>query len=376
MTDSKQTDTDAAVATPFSSNAMRLSMRDWVIATSVLLLAMILTPIVWRLLEPFAPPPDFRVPYDLSDDYWVYQRLVDRTIRDKQILVIGDSVVWGEYVDPQHTLSHNLNELHGESRFANGGLNGTHPLALQGLVQYYANDVRATRVVLHCNLLWMSSAERDLQSEKEMTFNHPRLVPQFVPRIPCYKADAAERMGIAIDRYSSLRLWVNHLRVADFEGLDIHSWTLEHPYENPIERIRSGAIQPQDKPHSLPIVWTERGMQPQDIPWIDLDTSLQWRAFRDTAKLLRDRGNSVFVIIGPFNEHLLTRESQDRYHTMSHQAEAWLDEREIAYYAATALPSDEYADASHPLAAGYIRLAEQVYEQPEFQRWLGGVLVQ
>ncbi len=155
--------------------------------------------------------------------------------------------------------------------------------------------------------------------------------------------------------------------------MDLHSWTLEHPYENPIERIRLEDLQPPDKPHSRPLVWTERGIQPQDIPWIDLDTSLHWRAFRNTVKLLRDRGNSVFVIIGPFNEHMLTHESQNRYHTMSQQAETWLAEKEIACYPATALPSQEYADASHPLNAGYIRLAEQLYKQPEFQRWLGRV---
>ncbi len=226
MTNKEQTTTGAGSETQFSSNAIRLSVRDWVIAASIVLTIMILTPAVWKHLEPFDPPTDFRVPYDSSDDYWVYQRLVNRTIRDERILVIGDSVVWGEYVDPRHTLVHNLNELNGETRFANGGLNGTHPLALQGLVRYYAKEVKDTQVVLHCNLLWMSSVERDLRTEMEIAFNHPRLVPQFVPSIPCYKAAADERMGIVIDHHISLRTWVNHLRVADFDSLDVHSWTL------------------------------------------------------------------------------------------------------------------------------------------------------
>jgi len=356
----------------FGSNAVRLSMRDWVVTTSIVLSVMVFTPVVWKYLEPFDPPTDFRVPYGLSDDYWTYQRHVDRTVKDERILLIGDSVVWGEYVDPQHTLSHCLNELRGETRFANGGLNGTHPLALQGLARHYATELRDTRVILHCNLLWMSSAERDLQTEKEMAFNHPRLVPQFVPRIACYKAPAAERMGIVIDQHLSLRTWVNHLRVADFDGLDMHSWTLENPYANLFERISLQSTQPKDEPHSLPIVWTERGIQPQDIPWIDLDTSLQWQAFRKTARLLRDRGNSVFVIIGPFNEHMLTAESRERYGTMSRQVESWLDDEAIPCFAAAPLPSDEYADASHPLSAGYARLAERVSLHSEFQRWLGG----
>lgn len=370
MTHKERTNTGEGPDVQFGSNAVRLSMRDWVIATSIVLLVMILTPLVWKHLEAFDPQTGFRVPYDLSDDYWTYQRLVDRTINDKRILIIGDSVIWGEYVDPHHTLSHYLNELDGETRFANGGLNGTHPLALQGLVQHYAKDVKDSRVILHCNLLWMSSAERDLQTEKEMAFNHPRLVPQFVPGIPCYKAPADERMGIVIDHHISLRTWVNHLRVAAFDSLDVHSWTMENPYANPFERIRLESIQLKDAPHSLPIAWTKRGIQPQDIPWIDLDTSLQGQAFRTTAELLRDRGNSVFVIIGPFNEHMLTDESRERYRAMSQQVESWLDDEEIAHYAATPLPSHEYADASHPLSAGYGRLAEQVYEHSEFQQWL------
>jgi hypothetical protein len=368
----KELSTTAGTAseTQFASNTIRLSVRDWVIAGSIVLTVVVLTPAVWKHCEPFDPPIDFRVPYDLSNDYWVYQRLVERTIQDERILVIGDSVVWGEYVDPQHTLLRRFNELCGEDRFANGGLNGSHPMALQGLVRYYAKSVKDRRVILHCNLLWMSSVERDLQTEMEIAFNHPGLVPQFLPRVPCYKVSVSERMGNVIDHHVSLRILVNHVRATGFESLDVHSWTLENPYENPIDRISFVPIQPEDKPHSTPIAWTERGIQRQDIPWIDLDKSLQWRAFRTTAELLRERGNSLFVIIGPFNEHLLTDESRERYRTMRRDAESWLDEREIAYYAATPLPSHEYADASHPLEAGYGRLAKQVYDQTEFQDWL------
>jgi hypothetical protein len=372
MTNSKRTGTSEEPKVQLGSNAIRLSSREWVVATVIVLMLMLFTPAVWKHLQPLDPSTDFRVPYDLSDDYWTYQQLVERTIKDERILVVGDSVVWGEYVDPHHTLSQYLNDLHGEDRFANGGLNGTHPLALQGLLQHYAKEMKGTRVLLHCNLLWMSSAERDLQTEKEVAFNHPRLVPQFVPRIPCYKASVEERMGIVIDRYIALRTWVNHLRVADFDSLDVHSWTLENPYKNPIERIGLDPIEPKNEPHSQPIAWTLRGIQAQDIPWIDLDTSLQWQAFRATAELLRDRGNRVFVIIGPINQHMLSGESRERYVAMTQQAESWLDANKIANYAATPLPSEEYADASHPLSAGYARLAEQVYDHAGFQRWLRG----
>jgi hypothetical protein len=216
----------------------------------------------------------------------------------------------------------------------------------------------------------MSSADRDLRTDKEIAFNHPRLVPQFAPRIPCYKAPAEERMGIVIDHHLPPRAWVHHLRVTNFNGLDVHSWTLENPSANPFAKISLKTTPPKDAPHSPPIPWTDRGIQPQDIPWIDLDTSLQWRAFRRTAELLRDRGNSVFVIIGPFNEHMLTDESRERYRAMSRKVETWLDAQKTPYYAATLLPSDEYADASHPLATGYERLAADLHDDREFQQWL------
>ncbi|MCH7728910.1 MAG: hypothetical protein IH991_20850 [Planctomycetes bacterium] len=369
-----QVDEDAA---EFGSNSVRLSAREWIIATSVVLLVVVFTPVVWKWIEPFEPQKDFRVPSELSEDYWTYERFVASATESDRIVVVGDSVVWGEYVDPQHTLSHYLNRLHGETLFANGGLNATHPLALQGLVENYADGISDTRVILHCNLLWMSSEDRDLQTEKEVPFNHPRLVPQFVPRIPTYWAsrdireDMDEGLSIVIDHQIPFRKWVHHLRVAFFDGQDPHSWTLEHPYRNPFAAIRLESPRPKDEPHSNPIPWTERGIKPQDIPWIALNTSLQWQAFRTTAELLLDRGNRVFVIVGPFNEHMLTDASRERYATMKKQVETWLSDKAIPFHAATLLPSGEYADASHPLKAGYARLAKRVYHRANFQSWLG-----
>ena len=43
--------------------------------------------------------------------------------------------------------------------------------------------------------------------------------------------------------------------------------------------------------------------------WVDLGTSLQWRLFRAAVHTLLRRGNRVFVLVGPFNEHLLEADS-------------------------------------------------------------------
>ncbi len=71
--------------------------------------------------------------------------------------MIGDSVIWGEYVTRHETLSHYLNELAGRERYANLGLDGAHPLALGGLVEFYADEVSGKNILLQCNPLWMSS---------------------------------------------------------------------------------------------------------------------------------------------------------------------------------------------------------------------------
>ena len=91
-------------------------------------------------------------------------------------------------------------------------------------------------------------------------------------------------------------------------------------------------------------------------------TSLQWRFFRQTVETLRGRGNRVFVVVGPFNEHMLTPESLAAYRRRQGQVEAWLTASGSRYVAPPALPSELYADASHPLAAGYEALAHKVLE--------------
>ena len=354
----------------FGSNDIRLSVKEWVAVVVIVVTAIVVLPNLWTRIEPFDPSADYRIPYDLSEDYWLFSRLIEKDVETNRIVVIGDSVMWGEYVTPQQTLTHFLNEQDQSSRFANGGVNGTHPLALEGLVRHYAADVTDSPVILHCNLLWMSSPERDLQTEKEVSFNHPALVPQFTPRIPSYTAKTRDRLDVVVHRASRFRGLVKHVRIAYFDRLDLNNWSIEHPYENPLRRITLKLPEPSDQPHSRPMTWTERGIEEQEIPWVDLETSLQWRAFRDTVKLLEARRNRVFVVVGPFNEHMLMDSSRLRYRERKRFVEQWLQDNTVPYYAPNPLPSHEYADASHPLRDGYARLAQSIYSSDEFTNWL------
>jgi hypothetical protein len=111
-----------------------------------------------------------------------------------------------------------------------------------------------------------------------------------------------------------------------------------------------------------PIPWTKRGIKKEDFPWVDPATSLQWHSFQRTVKLLQERGNHVFVLVGPFNEHMLTAKSQHDFQIVKNAITTWLHDEKIPYAAPPPLPSDAYADASHPLSDGYALLAKQLFE--------------
>jgi hypothetical protein len=355
---------------PYAANEVRLSLRQWLAVLATVSLVFVATPMAWKRLEPLPTPEDYRMPYALSEDYGLYRRLVWHHARSGKILVLGDSVVWGEYVAPEQTLTHWLNQQAATDRFANCGLNGAHPAALEGLVRYYVGEAASGDVLLHCNLLWLSSPEQDLRSDKEVSFNHPKLVPQFFPAVPAYRASMAERLGVVLDRLSPFRSWLNHVRIVYFAGQDLHSWSLEHPCDNPLNNITFAVPQPAAKPRHSAEDWRERGIKVQDFPWVDLESSLQWRAFRRTTDLIRRRGGRLFVLVGPLNQHMLEPASRSRGQALRSQVVTWLRDRGIPHLAPPVLPSPLYGDASHPLAPGYAQLAEAMLTDEAFQRWL------
>jgi len=373
---------------PFASHAVRLSWVEWLVALTVVAAVLAALSWAWQRAEPLAGSRDDRLPYRLSNDYWQFERLANAAGRLERTLVVGDSVVWGHYVAPHETLSGWLNARTGGDGFANLGVDGIHPVALEGLIEHYGGGIGPValegliehygigidrrNVVLHLNFLWMSSARHDLSSRKEFAFNHPRLVPQFRPAIPCYRATVSERLAIVVGREAPFLAWADHVRTAYFDGRDLASWTLDHPYACPWRQVTfalpSAADPPVPPPDARP--WTEKGLPRFSPRWVDLDESLQWAAFRRTAERLATpwRGR-VFVVVGPFNEHMLEDEALAAYKRLTRQAQAWLDARGIPYLAPEALPSRLYADASHPLAEGYRRLAETLLADKAFQEF-------
>src|SRR5262249_20677082 len=371
---------------PFGVNEVRLNSGQWIAAVLIISAVALLTPWIWEKVERFETGPDYRIPYELSKDYWLYGRQLGKADQ-ATIVLLGDSVVWGEYVLPDGTLSHFLNQEAGvTNRFVNGGLNGLFPLAPEGLVTYYSSALRNRKVILQCNLLWMTSPKADLSTTKEEQFNHSQLVPQFIPRIPCYKADANERLSAVVQRNVGFISWVNHLQSAYFDQKSILAWTLEddgatpphypNAWKNPVGQItltvpsgpnndpQRGPASPRHKP------WSENGQATVQFEWVDLNASLQWQAFQRVIRTLRQRKNDVLVVLGPFNEHMMAEDNRAGFHKLRDGVAAWLTQNQIPHVIPETLPSALYADASHPLTRGYQLLARRIFEDDVFRRWL------
>ncbi len=357
------------------SNSIRLTGRQWLGLAAITVLVVTCSSPLWKSVEPFDPPLDYRLPKDLSEDYWLFERFADLAAAKYDTVVVGDSVVWGEYVRPQETLSHYLNVMdvsrNGQRGFANLGLDGAFPLALAGLIEHHASSVRHQRVIVVCNPLWLSSRKADLSCEVRdddaEPINHSNLIPQFVPWIPAYKADVETRLGVLVEQRSTFRNWTTHVQLAYYKS-DIPGWILEHPYANPFEPLTHNLPTSDDKLWHLQQPWERAGVSVTDYAWIDLDTSLQWHAFQRLIGVLQQRQNRVFVVVGPFNEHLLPAASLQRYQKVKGTITAWLTSQQIPHLVPEALPSEEYGDSSHPLPKGYERLAEQLLADPDFAR--------
>ena len=360
-------------------NEQRLNTRQWLMVTGLVAVVLLAVPRLWARLERFDIGADYRIPYSLSKDYWLYERRLNQPAEPGQVTVLGDSVMWGEYVLPDGTLPHFLNQVTGATnQFINAGVNGLFPLAMEGLLKHYGGALHDRKILLHCNPLWMSSPQADLQSEQDREVNHARLLPQFFPRIPAYKADANERLGAVIERNIRFLGWATHLQDAYYGQQNELDWTLAkgNAYRNPFAPItltvpvspaEDAKRGPRSRRHKS---WTATSDGPTQLAWVPLETSLQWGAFQRTVALLRARGNEVLVLVGPFNEHMLTAENRAAYRQWHASIVAWLNSQQIPQVAPDPLPSALYADASHPLTEGYRLLAEQLSQNRTFKAWL------
>jgi len=355
---------------PSNSNAVRLSLGEW--AVTIILLALVLLiifPQAWQRLERFEPGANFRLAYRYRDDYWLFAGWARIASKGYPIIFLGDSVIWGIYVDNDNTLPVQLNNLFGKNKVANLAIDGLHCVALENLLKYYGSTISHKKVLLHFNPLWLNSRRFDLSGEKEFPIHQPRLLPQWLPRIKSYRQTLEVKAGIIQERYLPYVSLVNHLRLCHLDNKNFVQWVVDNPYKNPLRQI-SLRINAASKKNSSEVKdWQARKLSIQNWRWVPLTNSFQWKYFVKSIKLLQKRGNEVFVMVGPINPHMMTPESLRRYRTLQSDIVAWLEQNHIDYFIVPDMPSRLYTDASHPLKAGYNLIAQRMFTDEKFLKW-------
>jgi len=309
---------------------------------------------------------NYRIPYSMGEDYFLYNRYSKSIANDRRIPVIGDSVIWGHYTDSDNTLPAHLNRLNTNPGFVNMGLDGIHPAAMSGLIDIYSSGLKNRKVIAGVNLLWMSSSRHDLSGAVNSEINHKILLPQFHPSIPSYQPSFEEKISASITRTIPFFSWIDHLRLSKFAGKSFYLWTMD----NPDKGITEFFSNKEDKFKAPEGVQPEK-MQEQNIEWITAEKSLQWKFMIDTLLSLKNNGNEVAAVITPFNTYMMTGESRKKYFSILAEMEWILRENGITPVIPLILEKKYFADSSHPTAEGYKLIAEDMMKNREFLEFIG-----
>ena len=341
-------------------NSNGLVLKPWeiiVTAAVVLLLTLVALPRLWQKIGGVKEiPRGFRLAEELRDDYYGYRIVTKAVCRKYPSVFIGDSVIWGKYVDNDNTLPELVDRALGKDEIGNLAVDGLHPVAMEKLLRDHGGDISEKRVFLYWNPLWMNTPLYDLSGTEEFSINHPRLLPQFDRSFKSYRAKFGDRWSAFLEQHVSFAAWMRHFRAAYCANRDVKSVIAAgdrlSPYA-PAERRRVNGKE----------TWEQNGIKKQDWPWVSIADSRQYAALRRVVALLQKRGNKVTVVLGTVNPHMQTPGSLERYHKLRAEVKADLQKSGVGFIDLPELESREYADASHPLAAGYRKLARYMIEQ-------------
>lgn len=84
---SKPREPSGAVEPICFSNGIRLTAREWLFVVLFAAALIVFAPSLWQTLEPFPLEADYRIPHDLSNDYWLYERFAGLAAEHGDILV-------------------------------------------------------------------------------------------------------------------------------------------------------------------------------------------------------------------------------------------------------------------------------------------------
>jgi hypothetical protein len=376
-----------------NSNSVILNGKEWLITIVLFLIVGFGTYFGWYHWEKFNPEPDYRSTCweERMSDYWAYSRWSRYAQSHYKILLMGDSVIWGQEVRNDETISHYLNAEFGKEYVANLGIDGLTCSAMDGIVTYYGQYIHDTNLILEFNPLWISSPSRDMRGDgttglrwffdpkpgkNDWRFHHPRLVPQLSTRIHYYK-NLNERLGYLVDHFTRLSPFVRHLMVDYFGNKSIASWIMDNPYSNPVSAVTFKTAPMMAEKQGLGTDWISRQKKIQlaDDPFIDLNESIQWKGYLETLKKLKKKNVNVFVLLGPYNSYRMTPQSRDKFFFTMSVVKKNLDSLGFPYFDSTQdlLPSTAYADQCHALKDGHAQLSKIMFQDPKFKKWISGI---
>jgi len=350
---------------PDNSNGLVLKPWELLVTVAVVLaLTLVALPYCWMRFRSVEIEKKFRMAEAFRDDYCGYRMAAKAACQKYPAVFLGDSVVWGMYVDNENTLPELVNARLGRDEIANLAVDGLHPIAMETLIRDSGGDIRGETVYLYWNPLWMNTPLYDLSGKDEFSINHPRLLPQFDPSCRSYRAGLSDRVPAFLEQKVFFPAWMRHLRAAYCRNMDVKKIIA---WGDPKDQRRLLA-RPYNPAECRPLVngkitWEQNGIKKQNWPWVEASQSRQYAAFRRVIKLLQKRGNKVTVVLGTVNPHMQTPGSLERYHKLRAEVKADLTKAGVALIDLPELESKEYADASHPLAAGYRKLAEFMAKQ-------------
>jgi len=304
---------------------------------------------------------NYRIPYRLGEDYFLYQKYVEQIKKDDSVLFLGDSVIWGHYVDNNNTIPAILNRSLGGDKFYNCGIDGIHPVALQGLISHYGSSIKNKKVIVGINLLWMSSPRHDLTGKQNDEINHKSLLSQFSEEIPAYSATVEEKVSRIMSRAIPLFGWINHVKHNRFADESFYRWTIKHPGALPADFFSMRKNEKYVVPETL-----QGNSVKQNIKWISLDNSYQWKKIKEILKDLKSRKNRVMALITPYNRESMTAESLKTYTNNVNKIKDYLKEKSIPFSAPEITESSLFSDASHTSRKGYERVVEKLLKDKSF----------
>jgi hypothetical protein len=315
---------------------------------------------------------NYRIPHSMNEDYYLYKKYSKHVSSTDLIQVIGDSVIWGHYVDKDNTLTAHLNKTVEaidpdlpHKKFMNMGLEGIFPAAMTGLIEKFSAGLKNKKIIVGFNLLWISSSKHDLSGEAENNINHKRLLPQVYPKIPAYNPNIEERLSAIISRSMPLIL-IEHIKMNRFREKNFYLWTMDHPHNSIINYFSGTSSDIYSPPPVMKLDHTDK----QNINWTDLDKSVQWEFMLKTLIRLKKNKNDIFILITPFNTYMITDESSNKYYSIISNIREELTGIGMNFIIPEIHEKNFFADSSHFTSEGYRFIAESILNNDEFKKFI------